>query len=226
MRALVRSKIALSVGGRSIGVLISSNRSVSARHASGEKRSRITDAADRAASTRKGMAPSRSRFCSTAAATSTGLAFGRSVGTASHSPSSAQMRATTRVGGLVAVAGAVDERPNQPQRRFGTFHVAGHPEQIVGGAARQRPRCTRDRDAIGRGQQCRLGDRLVRQHPGVTGAPAPLQAHGARVDIVGDAHESAGHDPPPLAGARQEQPQRERARLQLAVAPHRRRRQR
>ena len=40
------SKIALSVGGCSIGVLISSQRSVSASQASGEKRSRITDAAD------------------------------------------------------------------------------------------------------------------------------------------------------------------------------------
>src|SRR5262249_52296851 len=46
---LVRSKIALSVGGESMGALINSNRSVSARQASGEKRSRITDAADCAA---------------------------------------------------------------------------------------------------------------------------------------------------------------------------------
>src|SRR5215472_4192356 len=47
---LVRSNIALSVGG-SIATLINSDRSVSAHQASGEKRSRIAEAADCAAPT-------------------------------------------------------------------------------------------------------------------------------------------------------------------------------
>ena len=145
-----------------------------------------------------------------------------------HRLPGAEQRADSRDhagGGLVAVADAVDQRPHQPQRRLGTFDVAGDPEQVGGGAARQRSGGARDRDPVGRRQQCRLGDRLVRQHPGVAGAPAPLQAHRARVDIVGDAHEAAGHHAPPVAGPRQEQPQRERTRLEPAVAPDRRRRQ-
>ena len=123
---------------------------------------------------------------------------------------------------LVTVACAGDERPNQPQRRLRTFHVASHPEQIAGGAARQRSGRTRNRDPVRRGQQRRRGHRLVRQHPGVAGASAPLQAHRAGVDIVGDPDESAGHDLPPGIGPRQEQPERERPRLEPAVSPHRR----
>ncbi len=94
---LIRSKMAVSGSAWSIGGLISSDRSVSARQASGENRSRITEADDCAAATRLGSAPSRSRRCNAAEATSTGLAFGSSVGTASQSPSSEQMRETTRV---------------------------------------------------------------------------------------------------------------------------------
>ena len=60
---LTRSKMALSFGPCSNGALISSTSSVSARQASGENRSRITDAADCAAPTRNGSAPVRSRCC-------------------------------------------------------------------------------------------------------------------------------------------------------------------
>ena len=79
---LTRSNIALSLGPCSNGARIISTSSVSARQASGEKRSRITDAADCAAPTRNGSAPVRLRCCSTAAATSAGRTFSMSSGTA------------------------------------------------------------------------------------------------------------------------------------------------
>ena len=128
-------------------------------------------------------------------------------------------------GGLIAVADAVDQRANEPQRRLGTFHVARDPKQVGCGAARQRAGCARDRDPIGRGQQRRFGDRLVRQHPRVGGAPAALQAHRARVEVIGNAYEAAGHDSPPIPCPGQEQPQRKRARLEPVVSPNRRCRQ-
>jgi hypothetical protein len=92
---LMRSNIALSVGPCSNGALVISPRSVNARQASGENRSRITEAADCAAPTRYGSAPTRSRCCSAAKATSAGLAFGRSVGTACQAPSNAQICSLT-----------------------------------------------------------------------------------------------------------------------------------
>ena len=86
---LTRSNIALSLGPCSNGARIISTSSVSARQASGENRSRITDAADCAAPTRNGSAPVKFRCCSTAAATSAGRTFSMSSGTASQAPSSA-----------------------------------------------------------------------------------------------------------------------------------------
>ncbi len=196
---LTRSKMALSFGPCSNGARIISTSSVSARQASGENRSRITDAADCAAPTRNGSAPVSSRCCSTAAATSAGRTFSMSSGTASQAPSSATMSALTSRSLWRALGRAVDQRPHQAQRRLGALDIAAEPEQVGGGAARQRAGRAIDGDPVRRRQQRGRRDRLVRQDPGIAGPPALLQIDGARIEIVGDAHEAARHHPPAVA---------------------------
>ena len=180
----------------------------------------------RAPATRYGSEPSQSRGCSAARATSAGLTSGMSLGPALPGSEQRDDPRDDRGRGLAGLGGAVDQRAHQPQRRLGALDVAADPEQIVGGAARQRAGGALDGDALRRRQQRGLGHRPVRQHPGIGGAPALLQADGARVGVVGDAHEAARHDRPAVADARQKQPQDERPRLEPAVAPDRHGRQR
>src|SRR5262249_33397628 len=154
-----------------MGALINSNRSLSARQASGEKRSRITDAADCAAPITVevaalqcgGREQPRPRM--------------REVGRRGipRAEQRADLRAHPR-GGLVAVADAVDQGPNEPQRRLDAFHVASNPKQIGGRAARQWSRAARNADPIRRRPQRCLGDRLIPEDPPLPPAPPPFQA--------------------------------------------------
>ena len=77
-----RSSITLSDATGPSGASIAALRSVNARHASGERRSRMTEAAERAEVTSRGNEPSRSRRVRTASAIRAGFAVGISLGPA------------------------------------------------------------------------------------------------------------------------------------------------
>ena len=76
-------------------------------------------------------------------------------------------------------------------------------------------RCTAIRSGVGK--QRGFADRALREHPGVGGRAAALQADGSRVDVLGDAHEPARHHLPVVAVAREKQPQDERIGAEPAV---------
>ncbi len=197
--ASTRSAIALSAGPAASGAAISLARSLIARQASGEKRSRMTEAAKRALPTRRGSDPSRSVRVSTARAMNVagaGAAAGRNRVPGGEQRADAGDDRRRRVVGL---GDAVDDGANQPQRRLGALHVASDPEQIVGGAARQQSAGALHRHPLRGRQQRGLGHRAVRQHPGIGGRGAALQADRARIDIVGDAHEAGGQHLPAFA---------------------------
>ena len=77
----------------------------------------------------------------------------------------------------------------------------------------------------GRRQQARRLDRLVGEHPDVGRFDAFAHRDRARVRLVGDAAEAAGHHAPAVGRRRRIDAQHERPRRQLAVLPARRRRQ-
>ncbi len=223
---LTRSKIALSLGPCPSGARIMSSSSVSARQASGEKRSRITDAADMRGADQKWQRAAELAL----------LQHRRRDQRRPHRQHVlgdrlpvAEQRHDIGVDvalGLARFGGAVDQRADQAKRRLGALDVAAEPEQIGGGAARQRAGGAVDGDPVRRRQQRGRRDRLVGENPGVGGAAALLQRDGAGVEIVGDADEAARHHHPAVAAPRQQQPQAERPRHQPAVVPDRRGRQR
>ena len=182
--ASTRSKMALSLAAGASGRAMMVARSLSARQASGEKRSRITEAAARAARASDGNAPGSSVSRQHRARRPS--AVGASPDIVGHRAPGSKQRSRSREhrrAGLVRLGGAVDQGAHQPQRRFGALHVAADPEQIVGGAARQHAAGALHCDAFGRRQQRGLGDRAVRQHPGIGGA-APRCRLTARASAV------------------------------------------
>ncbi len=93
--ASTRSSIVLSDGPGGSGTLMVATRRVSARQASGENRSRITEAAERAAAARCGSEPSNEPRMNAARAISIALACGISLGPALQAASRSVMRAIT-----------------------------------------------------------------------------------------------------------------------------------
>ena len=117
------------------------------------------------------------------------------------------------------------ERAQQPQRRLGALEIAAEPEQIVGGTARHHAGDAPDPHGVARRQQRDGRNRLVRHHPDVGRPRAVAHRYRARIGLVGDPAEAAGHDGPAVARRGREHPQHERARRDAAIVPHRRGRQ-
>src|SRR5271156_3743941 len=116
------------------------------------------------------------------------------------------------------------EAAHQPQRRLLTFEIAAKPEEIVGRAARQVAEHADDAHSFRGGQQARRLDGAVRPYPDVGRFDASGHGDGARVALVGDAGESAGHDAPSLRRRGGVDAKDEWARNQPAMLPARHRR--
>ena len=138
--ASTRSIIALSAGPTASGMaLIMVARSLSARQASGEKRSRMTEAAERAAPARSRQRPVEFAARQRRPRDQCGRRLPRvRSGTAFHALEQRADDWKSPARSLVGLRDAVDQGANEPQRRLGALHIAPDPEQIVGGAARQR----------------------------------------------------------------------------------------
>ena len=134
--ASTRSTIARSTGPGASDNSISATRSSMARHASGEKRSRMTEAAARAVLTRPGSEPSNFVVGQHRARHHLRRAAGVD-GRCAPVLQQAGDRRDNRRGGVAGIGDAVEQRAHQPQGRFGAFDITADPEQIVGGAARQ-----------------------------------------------------------------------------------------